>query len=134
MAAREGGRHSRRPVPSGSSLVRLRPWQRRCAAGGLGRLLRVEDEVRGIPGGAGGEPEDHLDGLLLEGPERTFRVALKVEVRVPLEGLFADAKLAHVGEAPEARLLLPFARRDEERAVSVEEPERLDSLMALEAG
>ena len=44
------------------------------------------------------------------------------------------AKLAHVRKAPKPRLLAPFARRDEERAVSVEEPQGPDSLAALEAG
>ena len=101
---------------------------------GLDRLVRVEHEGRGVPGGAGGEAEDHFDGLLLEGPERALRVALQVEVRIPFERLFADAKLAHVSETPEVRLLAPVARCDEERAVAVEEPHRPDSLTAMEAG
>lgn len=47
-----------------------------------GRLVRVEQGARGVSCGAGGETEDHLDGLLLEGAERTLRVPLQIEVLV----------------------------------------------------
>ena len=111
--------------------ARLESYRERTVVVGLGRLVRVEREVRGIPDGDGGEAEDHFGGLLLEGAERTLRVPFKVEIRVPLEGLVADVKLAHVGEAPEPRLLAPVARRDEERTVSMEEPQGPDTLPAF---
>ena len=59
----------------------------------------MEEERRRIPCRADVEPQDHLDGLLLERAERTLGVTLQIECRVPLEDLAGYPSLA------------PFARR-----------------------
>ena len=91
----------------------------------------MEDERRRIPGSRRVKPEGHRDGLLLEGPERTLRVLLEVELGVAFEQLVVDAKRTDVGKTPQPRLLAPVTRRDEKRPVSVEEPQRPDTLPAL---
>ena len=74
--------------------------ERLCAPGEGFSVTTLETDKGPLEVGAGGEPEDHLEGLLPERPERALRVPLQVELRVPFEGLAADAKLAHVRKAP----------------------------------
>ena len=99
--------------------TRLEAYRERAVIVALDGLVRMEHEGRRISDRPRVESEDHLHGLFLERPERTLRVPLQIELRIPLEVLVSQPELAHVRETPEPRLLAPITRRNEERAIPV---------------